>query len=41
MRLIRLFPLPKAQGFNDSRSIDELTDDEINELIEQNRKTKA
>jgi hypothetical protein len=36
-----IIPLPKSQGINDCRSVDELTDDEINELIEQNRKTKA
>ena len=36
-----IIPTPKTQGINDSRSIDELTDDEINELIEQNRKAKA
>jgi hypothetical protein len=32
---------PKTQGSADCRSVDELTDDEINELIEQNRKAKA
>jgi predicted RNase H-like nuclease (RuvC/YqgF family) len=36
-----IIPLPKIEGGNDSRSIDQLTDDEINELIEKNRKTKA
>jgi hypothetical protein len=36
-----IIPMPSKQGINDGRSIDELTDDEINELIEQNRKTKA
>jgi hypothetical protein len=36
-----IIPQPKPQGCNDSHSIDQLTDDEINELIEQNRKTKA
>jgi hypothetical protein len=36
-----IIPMPKIQGTNDCRSIDELSDDEINELIEQNRKTKA
>jgi hypothetical protein len=34
-------PRSKTQGSDDLRSIDELTDDEINELIEQNRKSKA
>jgi hypothetical protein len=32
---------PKTQGSADCLSVDELTDDEINELIEQNRKAKA
>ena len=36
-----IIPTPKAQEYYDSRSIDELTEDEINELIEQNRKAKA
>lgn len=36
-----IIPLPKMQEYNENRSIDELTDDEINELIEQNRKTRA
>jgi hypothetical protein len=36
-----LIPAPKSQGLDDNRSIDELSDDEINELIEQNRKAKA
>jgi hypothetical protein len=36
-----IIPMPKMHGPDDSRSIDELTDDEINDLIEQKRKTKA
>jgi DUF438 domain-containing protein len=36
-----IIPLPETEGFNNARSIDEMTDDEINDLIEQNRKTKA
>jgi hypothetical protein len=36
-----IIPMPKPQGFYDCRSVDELTDDEINKLIDQNRKTKA
>ncbi len=36
-----IIPMPKPEGINDSRTVDELTDDEINELIEQNRKAKA
>jgi hypothetical protein len=36
-----IIPAPKSMGGADNRSIDQLTDEEINELIEQNRKTKA
>lgn len=36
-----IIPAPKSMGIPDTRSIDQLTDEEINELIEQNRKTKA
>jgi redox-regulated HSP33 family molecular chaperone len=36
-----IIPKPISQGCDCSRSIDQLTDDEINQLIEQNRKTKA
>lgn len=36
-----IIPPPKSMGSIENRSIDQLTDDEINELIEQNRKTKA
>ncbi len=36
-----IIPAPKAMEGTDSRSIDQLTDDEINDLIERNRKTKA
>jgi len=36
-----IIPMPKLEVQNNGRSIDQLTDDEINELIEKNRKTKA
>jgi len=34
-----IIPLPQKAECNDDRTIDQMSDDEINELIEQNRKT--
>jgi hypothetical protein len=36
-----VIPMQGIKGNNSLRSVDQMTDDEINELIEQNRKTKA
>ncbi len=36
-----IIPMPKTGECNDDRTIDQMSDEEINELIEQNRKTKA
>ena len=35
-----IIPLPQSGESNDNRTIDQMSDDEINELIEQNRKTQ-